>query len=84
MFDIINLYSLLKGRVAVDEYDEDGRELLSVNDDAVTQVIPFLSQFDNLSSVFFGGRWVDGELLHSVHMKSYVPILHGDSGHHDV
>lgn len=79
----INLYSLLKGRVAVDEYDEDGRELLSVNDDAVTQVIPFLSQFDNLSSVFFGGRWIDGGIAA---FCSYEKLwnTHGDSGHHDI
>jgi len=59
----INLYSLLRGRVNVDEEDEDNNEeILHVNYDAIIRVVPFLSAFPNLQRVFFGGRWIDGEI----------------------
>ena len=33
-----------------------------MNYDAVIRVVPFLSAFPNLQRVFFGGRWIDGEI----------------------
>ena len=72
----INLFSLLKEKSVLDfdDYDDDEEEqlkFLSVQYDALLQMVSFLSQFHNLERVFLGGRKRNGEIVSFCQVGDY-------------